>query len=213
MLITTGGFLVERFPNGLGNPVHRDSGERDASRHRSRWQALLPFGDKIVPALSEALGDTDANIRIFALKILEHFDSNTKLAIPAMIKALEDPDRIVRIAALTPVASFGEKAIDAVPILEKWIDDDVELARVSAAGHILMIDPSKAEELLPVLLKALESDDIGIRCQTAWLLGQLGELAKEAVPELKRLLNDEDLFVRNQVGEVLLKIMDAVTTR
>lgn len=95
-----------------------------------------------------------------------------------MIKALDDP-------------------IDAVPILKKWIGCDDEFCHVLATGHILLIDPTRSEELLPVLLKSLKSDDFGIRCQTAWLLGQLGELSKEAMPELKRLLNDDDSSVRS----------------
>tara|TARA_R110002095_G_scaffold89232_4_gene77873 strand:- start:2892 stop:3509 length:618 start_codon:yes stop_codon:yes gene_type:complete len=171
-------------------------------------QALQPFGEEIVPALIEALEDPDTDLRILALKILEHFDGNTEPALPTMIEDLEDDHRIVRICALTPVASFGEKAIDGIPILEKWIGSDDEFCHVSAAGHILMIDPSKADELVPVLLKALESDDIGIRCQTAWLLGQLGEIAKEAMPALKRMLDDENSSVRYVAADALRDMTD-----
>ncbi len=89
-------------------------------------QALQTFGDETVPALIEALKDPDADLRIFALKILEHFEGETEPALPAMIRALADPHRIVRICALEPVAAFGEKAMSAVPILEKWLDSDDE---------------------------------------------------------------------------------------
>ena len=108
-------------------------------------------------------------------------DEDTEPALPAMIEALKDPHRIVRICALEPVAAFGEKAMDAVPILEKWIGSDDEFSHVTAMSHILMIDPSKADELLPVLVESLGSDDFGIQCQTTWLLGELGELAGDAV--------------------------------
>jgi len=53
--------------------------------------------------------------------------------------------------------------MDAVPILENWIGTDDEFSHVTAIGHILMIDPSKADELLPILIESLESDDCGIR--------------------------------------------------
>jgi len=66
-----------------------------------------------------------------------------------------------------------------------------------------MIDPTRSKELLPVLLKTLESDDIGIRCQTAWLLGQLGEITNDAVPALKRMLEDEDSSVRRVAAEAI----------
>jgi hypothetical protein len=36
-----------------------------------------------------------------------------------------------------------------------------------------MVGPTKANDLLPVLVKGFESDDLGIRCQTAWLMDQL----------------------------------------
>ena len=174
-------------------------------------QALQPFGDRVIPALIESLKDPDADLRIFALKILEHFEDDSEPALPAMINALKDLHRIVRIAALEPVASFGEKAMDAVPILMKWIGIDDAFSLVSAAGHVLMIDPSKADELLPVLVKSLESDDFVIQCQAAWLLGELGELAREVVPALKRMLGDESSSVRRVVGEALQEIMGDAT--
>ncbi|HAH46875.1 MAG TPA: hypothetical protein DCM07_18895 [Planctomycetaceae bacterium] len=179
----------------------------DTDRVFDAEQAILPSGEAAIPALIEVLKDPDFNIRIFALKILEHIDQNTEPALQAMIKTLEDPDRIVRIAALAPVARLGTKAKEAVPILEKWIGSDDEFACVSAAGHILMIDPSKADELLPILIESLKSDDFGIRCQSAWLLGQLGELAKEAVPALKRLLNDENSSVRSVAADAIESVI------
>jgi hypothetical protein len=141
-------------------------------------QALQPFGDETVLAMAEALKDPDADLRIFALKILEALGNKAEPALPAMIEALKDPHRIVRICALEPVAAFGAKAIDAVPILLKWIGSDDEFSHVSAIGHILMIDPSRADELLPILVESLDSDDFVIQCQTAWLLGQLGYLTR-----------------------------------
>ena len=179
-------------------------------------QALQPFGDETVSAMAEALKDPDFEVRILALKMLEHFDGDTEPALPAMIEALKDPDRIVRIAALEPVASFGVKALDAVPIFLKWIGTNDEFSHVSAIGHILMIDSSKAEELLPILVESLESFDFVIQCQAAWLLGQLGELAAEAVPALRRMLADENSFVRSAAREALHEIRgdvsDAVTS-
>lgn len=170
-------------------------------------QALQPFGDETVSAMAQALKDPDADLRIFALKILDALGNKAEPALPAIIEALEDPHRIVRICALEPVASFGAKAQQAVPILLKWIGSDDKFSHVSAIGHILMIDPSKADELLPILVESLGSEDYVIQCQAAWLLGQLGELAVEAVPALKRMLDDEDSSVRRVVGEALQEIM------
>ena len=54
-------------------------------------QALQPFSDRVIPALIESLKDPDADLRIFALKILENFDGDTEPALPAMINALMIP--------------------------------------------------------------------------------------------------------------------------
>ena len=104
------------------------------------------------------------------------------------------------------MAAFGAKAMDAVPILEKWIGSEDKFSHVSAVGHILMIDPSKADELIPVLVESLDSDDIMIQRHAAWLLGELGELAVEAVPALKRMVADSS--VRRVASEALEEIMD-----
>ena len=179
--------------------AHRNDPERVIESE----QALLPLGEDAIDVLKTALGDPDADLRILGLQLLEHWDRNTEAALLVMIEALNDSDRTVRITALAPVARLGEKATDAISTLEKWIGCDDEFSHVSAAGHILMIDPTRSKYLVPVLLKALESDDFGIRCQTAWLLGQLGEIARNSVPELERLLEDENSTVRRVAREAL----------
>ena len=168
--------------------------------------ALQFFGDETVSALADALTDPNTDLRILALKVLEYFEGDTEAALSAMIRALEDPQRIVRIAAVGPVAAFGEKAKSAVPILMRWLDSDDKFSRVSAIGHVLQIDPTKVDELLPILVEALESDDCVIQCQSVWLLGQLGELAREAVPVLKRMVDDENSFIRREAREALKEI-------
>jgi len=153
----------------------------DPDRVIDAEQALQPLGTDAIHILVEALQDPDADLRILGLQLLEHFDGDTEPALPAMIKTLGDPDnRTVRIAALAPVARLGEKATDAISILEKWIGGDDEFSHVSAAGHILKIDSTRSKELVPVLLKALESDDFGIRCQAAWLLRRHWGIESEA---------------------------------
>ena len=87
---------------------------------------------------------------------------------------MQTADRIVRIAALEPVAAFGEMAKSAVPILEQWLLSDDDFSRVSAAGHILMIDPSRSDDMMPFIGKALASENTMISRQAQWLLDELG---------------------------------------
>ena len=123
-------------------------------------------------------------------------DSDDELVLSAMIKALKDGNRTIRIAAAGIVPRFGKKAIVAAPIFETWIGSNDELSHVLAAGSFLMIDPTKVDDLLPVLIDALESDDGGIKCEAIGQLEQLGEMAADAVPALKRLLRDHSTVSR-----------------
>jgi len=100
--------------------------------------------------------------------------------------------------------NFGKKAIAAIPILETWLDCGDEFSEVTAAAAIVQIDPGRVGDVLPVLVDALESDDFGIRCHAAWNLGQLGPLARKAVPALERLLEDES--IRSLAREAVVSI-------
>jgi HEAT repeat protein len=60
--------------------------------------------------------------------------------------------------------------------------------------------------VLPVLVDALESDDVGIRCHAAWHLGELGAVAREAVPALRRMLDEEPSSLRRFASEAIASI-------
>lgn len=149
------------------------STRHDPDRLDDALESLAPH-EHIVAALAEALTDEDAEVRLLAVEFLRELGPKAEPVLPAMIRALDDEDRIVRIAALEPVAAFGVKAQAAIPILETWLSCDDQFSKVSAAGHILMIDPSKTVEMMPFLNEALSSDNEMIQRQAEWLLDELG---------------------------------------
>lgn len=157
------------------------STRHDPDRLDDALESLAPHDESVVSALAKALSDNDDEVRLLAVEILGELGPKAEPVLPAMIRALEDEDRIVRIAALPPVAAFGEKAKAAVPILEKWISSDDDFSRVSAAGHILMVDPSRSDDMMPELMKALASENTVIQRQARWLLGELTPSAGNAV--------------------------------
>jgi HEAT repeat protein len=160
--------------NDIIDLLRRFSTRHDPDRLDDAVASLAPHDETIVAALAEALTDDDAEVRLLAVEVLRELGPKAEAVLPAVIRALEDSDRIVRIASLEPVAAFGEKAMDAVPILEKWLSNSPEFDKVSAAGHILMIDPSKSDEMMPFIDEALASDNTMIQRQAEWLLDQLG---------------------------------------
>ena len=89
------------------------------------------------------------------------------------------------------MVAFGEKTIDAVPILMKWIGSDDKFSHVTAAGHILRIDPAKADELIPILVDVLV---LAVKVDlTAMYLGHhinFGNRRQQQPGELRRISVD-----------------------
>ena len=68
------------------------------------------------------------------------------------------------------LADYGADAAEALPHLERLLAED-EFTRVTAAHAILCIDPSRTEELTPILAEALSSGDKVVRIRAAQVLG------------------------------------------
>lgn len=166
-------------------------------------QALQQFGDETVLAMADALSDPDDYVRVMALEVLYEWNGDTEPALPASIRALDDPDRIVRICAASVVSQHVEKVSAAVRPLLKWLDGDDEHSRMTAAALILKIDPTKHDQMLAVLADGTESDDSGIRCVVAWLLGGLRDVTPDALPLLQMMTSDQDEFVQEIATEEL----------
>ena len=176
----------------------------DPWRVEDAVDAMSVFPANHIAALTHALADEDDELRLLAVEILYAMGKEAEPALPALIRSLNDQDRIVRVASVEPIAAFGQKSIDAIPILEGWLDSGDEFSEVTAAAAIARIDHCRADDVLPVLVDALESDDFGIKCNAAWHLGELGPVAKDSVPALKRLLGDES--IRSFAREAIMNI-------
>jgi len=187
-----------------------------AARHNSLFEiedaldALHGYGDELVEALIDALDDPDNDVRLLVLGLFWELGAKAEPAVPSLINLLEDSNKVVRICAADVVARFGEKARTAVPILETWIGGEDRSSHVNALGNIMMIDPTRAVDLLPVLTEALESDDSMIRCEAVWVIGSLGELARAAIPALKPLLDDHST-VSMSASDAIHEITDDPT--
>lgn len=86
-----------------------------------------------VPALIDALHDSDAGVRKAAAEALGKVDPDVKVAVPALISALKDKAPPVRQATASALGQIGPDAKDAVPALrETQQDSDRTVSR--AAG-------------------------------------------------------------------------------
>ena len=150
--------------------------------------ALTPVGRKIdvaVPALIEALQDSDSLVRQYAVAALGN--ANSQAAARAVIAVLRDEDVDVRRQAAESLSQMGASAVSELVVAAK--DKDVEVRRL--AGEILGQIGSNGEQAVPALLGALDDEDISVRWVAVKSLENFGTEAGPAVPRLIALLQRE----------------------
>ena len=90
---------------------------RDWTIREISADSLWRIGRPAVPALIEALSDTDPYVRVLAARSLAYIGQDAEPAVPALIAALEDPNEAVRQTAARALGQIGPEAADAVPAL------------------------------------------------------------------------------------------------
>jgi HEAT repeat protein len=95
-----------------------------------------------------------------------------------------------------------------VPALQKQIGKEpmISIASVWAIKRIDPANRSLAPAAVPVLNKLVTAKDEILRVQAAGALGDLGPEARDAVPALKKLLDDPNEEVRRTAADSLAKI-------
>jgi len=108
------------------------------------------------------------------------------------------------------IGKMGETARPAMPYLRLAMRKKSELmcVRLAAAEALLNIEPVH-EPVLPELIEWLKTGGVYTRVRSAELLGRMGSAAKEAVPALKPLLDNENPRIRAGVADALKKIESA----
>jgi HEAT repeat protein len=166
-------------------------------------QRLPSLAGEFLPQLSAALKDSQQRVRAAAAYALSEIGPTARVELPALKKSFsEDQSATVRELSLVAIVSVTAGSDDHLPMLlmaaeygkspyyPDWIDT---LGKVG----------NESPEAMAVLHKALRSKDKslqegtrGIRQIAAMRLGQMGELARPAVPDLLRIL-DEPITYRN----------------
>jgi len=156
------------------------------------------------PALIEALKDQDKDVRWLAAQQLGSIDPGEG-AVQPLCDVLKNKQEEVRVRA-SAAYSLGRIRADvrtAVPALSEALNSEDSLLGVNAAGSLIKIYPSLNEKSLKALLNGLKDNRSYVRNSAIRALGQMGQDAKEAVPELARALNDEDKMCRLAAAQAL----------
>jgi HEAT repeat protein len=96
-------------------------------------QIKKSLAEPAVPALIDALRDSDTGVRKAAAEALGKVDPDVKVAVPALTNALKDKASPVRQSAASALGQIGPDAKDAVPALRE-LQKDSDRAVSRAAG-------------------------------------------------------------------------------
>lgn len=191
----------------------REEPQRIASALRDadpgvRWHAAGAFvllgrrGASAVPALLEAMRDTEWNVRNAAGRALEEAAGPEHAEL--LTSALAEPDVETRYHVARALARLGPTAARAVPVLVTTLADADSEVRMEACWALAAIGPAAASAA-PALLRALGDADPQVRAGAAWSLAHVGAGA-HAAAALEPLLQDPDRDVREAAHAVLRRL-------
>ena len=162
-----------------------------------------PTANEAVPALIQSLKDPNGQVRCEVAWSLGRIGPAAAPAMPALVERLDYEDGEVRRYSAYARSLLGPLSVDAIPKLAERLQD--EHMGYMAARALGDIGPA-ASDAIPQIIEALRKDSTLSRMEFAIALGKFGAEAKEAVPDLRSLLQDPDENVQGAAAKALQRI-------
>ncbi len=173
-------------------------------------QLLSKLGADAAPAreaLTTTLQDPSPELRREALFALGALGPAAAPSLNAIVAALADESDEVRHTACYALGKMGPAAAAALPKLQAALTSDDAFLRIAAAWAALKVAPQNdavKRQAVPHLIKGLTDEREHIRLECAYELGELGAVAKSAIPALQQAQTDDDSAdVRTAAGDAL----------
>jgi HEAT repeat protein len=166
-----------------------------ASATRSTRDDLAGWVERsgTVGALVAAMTDTDEQVGLEAGRALGAIGRTFPVAAPGeLVKRLGDPDLRTRGPAFLTLVEFTGRDETLLPVLFRtWEREQDARGRKAYDTAFTIGPPVPPPSAVPALVEALSSRDFELRSAAAWLLGEMGPSAEEAVPALLEALKRE----------------------
>jgi HEAT repeat protein len=163
-----------------------------------------PAAPATVAAFARALHDKELVVRREAAASLSQLGAAAKSALPQIMKAFDDADEQVRSWVVLAAASIGKPAAS---VLLRALTDKSNRVCAGAAHALEEIGTAiLGPKSIPLLVKALGSNDALARSWVARALAHCGPAAKSAKPALTRALKDMNEDVRLWADKALKAI-------
>lgn len=131
-------------------------------------------------------------------------------ALSKIQERLKHPDSAVRWWAVVGLIRLGDQSSASVNGLTAALKDDSPSVRITAARALWRIDPDA--DVLPTLAELLKIRSHPVRLRAVVLLHDMGEKARPALPEIRRLINIRDyttpkpLFVDSVCQDIVKRL-------
>ena len=185
----------------------------DPERRLIAIDILSSLGKEALPAMDifiKGLSDKDPQFRGDCAMGLAGIGSGSLKSVPNLIKLLDDDDTGARVSASYALGRIGVGAQAAIPKLLLLASSEEKMGAPVASWALLKIDPSNKDFIqsaIPKLRTALRSPMEMIRLEAAIALGEVGQPAREAVPILELIADDDPVpSVRSAAADALTKI-------
>jgi HEAT repeat protein len=161
-----------------------------------------------VPQLRRLLKTTNV---VVAERELSRYRGAAAPAVPDLVALLKDNQQPteVRWNAARTIAKIGAGAIDGLDALIGTLTDDDWLIREHSAEAIGELGDEAAAKGVPALQPLLSGSVAKVRRDAVRSLGHFGPTARDLVPEIEKLLDDEEEIVRTAAATALKTISPA----
>jgi HEAT repeat protein len=158
---------------------------------------------KAIPLIMDGLKDSNAQVKISAMQMLNNVGIQGKEALGALKELVKDSNQQVRVQAVYAMSNMGQPAW---PVLEESLKGTKEAAMRQAIVQSMANTGFRSKTAVPELIGLLKDSSPQIRWQACMVLGNNGADAKEALPALRELLNDTNQAVRNHAQNAINRI-------
>ncbi len=180
-----------------------------AGAARALW---VEYGRRAAPAvdaLSRCVGESDPELREYAILALGDIGPTAKAAVPALERALAEKDHDLRLTAAKALWQIEQKPDEIIPIFVDVLRGGDKSAVYKAAEQLQEMGPWAAPAV-DALVEALKNDSWSTRSNVAEALGKIGPKAAAAIPALANMLrHDEDSTAQWYAAQALGAIGDA----
>ena len=168
-----------------------------------------------IPALSDALRDTEGRVRVEAAAALVRIGTDS---LPTLISALDDKDARVRQSAVGALGEIGANNPDVLTALNRTLSDPDHWVRSSAAyslacigttGVLVLINHVKhpvSEPAKTAAASMLTNSHGPVR----WAASKFCQLAKAPEPETRRLAVESLSYLSNQRNLAVIVATEAL---